>query len=196
MSSNLNVFSFSSDDISQAEKFFIKPAKLGDFLLTDRNGRYLTSMVPQVEAPFPQPGPASEWRISAQQVASNSFRFKLNNRFTLAPIQYEYIQKTTRKFLWFTYHTREPRIDQYFDLVTRTDCKLYPEITTNVRGDINALKGDINAPVRGYVDAHTHITSYEFMGGRVMHGAPSTSTGCRGRWMTVRATMVRTAHWT
>ncbi|MCK5873639.1 MAG: membrane dipeptidase [Alcanivoracaceae bacterium] len=169
---NLDVFSFSTGDVNQAEKFFIKPARLGDFLLTDRSGRYLTSMVPQVEGPFPQPGMASEWNISAQQVASNSFRFKLNNRFTFAPIQYEYMQKITRKFLWFTYHTWEPRIDRHFDLVARTDCKPYPEITTNVRGNTLALKGDINAPVRGYVDAHTHITSYEFMGGRVMHGAP------------------------
>ncbi|PKM22971.1 MAG: hypothetical protein CVV10_01560 [Gammaproteobacteria bacterium HGW-Gammaproteobacteria-14] len=172
LTNNLNVFRFNTGDINQAEKFFVKPARLGDFLLTDRTGRYLSSIVPQVESPFPQPGLASEWRISGQQIANNHFRFKLNNRLTQAPIQYEYMQKITRKFLWFTYHTWEPRIDQHFDLVTRTDCKSYPEIPTNVRGDINALKGDINAPVRGYVDAHTHITSYEFMGGRVMHGAP------------------------
>ncbi|MDF1629306.1 MAG: membrane dipeptidase [Alcanivoracaceae bacterium] len=169
---NLNVFSFSTGDINQAEKFFVKPTTLGEFLLTDRSGRYLSSVTPLVESPFPQPSLAAEWRISAQQTGSNSFRFKLNNRLTLAPVQYEYMKKVKRKFGWFTYYTWEPRIEHHFDLVARSDCKPYPEITTNVRGNIAALKGNVNDEVRGYVDAHTHITSYEFMGGRVMHGAP------------------------
>ncbi|MEE4281507.1 MAG: hypothetical protein V2I41_06170, partial [Pseudomonadales bacterium] len=169
---NLNVFSFSTGDINQAEKFFVKPTTLGEFLLTDRSGRYLSSVAPLVESPFPEPSLAAEWRISAQQTGSNSFRFKLNNRLTLAPVQYEYMKKVKRRFAWFTYYTWEPRIEQHFDLVARSDCKPYPEITTNVRGNISALKGNVNDAVRGYVDAHTHITSYEFMGGRVMHGAP------------------------
>lgn len=68
--------------------------------------------------------------------------------------------------------TWELRKEQYFSLVEQRDCAPYPEVTVNVRGDCNALKGDVNAPVRGFIDAHTHITSNEFMGGKVVHGDP------------------------
>jgi len=57
-------------------------------------------------------------------------------------------------------------------LKSETRCKDYPEITVNVSGDRSALKGSIDAPIRGFVDAHTHITSYEFVGGKFVHGAP------------------------
>ncbi|MFT6407353.1 MAG: microsomal dipeptidase-like Zn-dependent dipeptidase [Arenicella sp.] len=50
-------------------------------------------------------------------------------------------------------------------------CKIYPEISLNVSGDRERLKGSKNKPVRGLVDAHTHITSYEFVGGKFVHGA-------------------------
>ncbi len=50
-------------------------------------------------------------------------------------------------------------------------CKAYPEISLNVSGDRGALKGPVTSPIRGLVDAHTHITSYQFVGGKFVHGA-------------------------
>lgn len=170
---NVNgVFRFDTRDANRAERFFMKPARLGDFLMTDRSGRYLTSVVPYVEGTVNTPGLASEWDISAREVSSNRFRFMFRNRLTQSPIQYEYIKKIKHSWWRFTWYTYEPRVEQRFDVVSRSDCRPYPEITANVRGDRNALRGNAGAPVRGYVDAHTHITSYEFMGGKVMHGAP------------------------
>ncbi|MFT4636272.1 MAG: microsomal dipeptidase-like Zn-dependent dipeptidase [Arenicella sp.] len=49
-------------------------------------------------------------------------------------------------------------------------CRPYPEISLNVSGDRGRLKGLIGSSVRGLVDAHTHITSYEFVGGKFVHG--------------------------
>lgn len=166
------VFRFGTTDINHAEKFFMKPARLGDFLMTDRSGRYLTSVVPFVETPVGQPGLAAEWDISAQQVSSNHFRFKFKNRLTQAPIQYEWIKTIKHSWWRFTWYTYEPRLEQHFDVVRRSDCRPYPEIASGARGDRNRLKGNVGAPVRGYVDAHAHITSYEFMGGKVVHGQP------------------------
>lgn len=34
------------------------------------------------------------------------------------------------------------------------------------------LKGDINLPVRGYIDSHSHMVSYEFLGGKALPGDP------------------------
>ncbi len=172
LSNNSGVFGFSSTDAGAAERFFMKPARLGDFLLTDRGGRYLSSLVPLVESPLPEPGLGAEWQVRAQDIGGGKFRFKFVNRLTQSPIQFEYVQKVKHSAWWFTWYTWEPRLEQHFDLVARSDCRAYPEITSNVRGDRNLLKGNVNAPVRGYVDAHTHITSYEFMGGKVMHGDP------------------------
>jgi microsomal dipeptidase-like Zn-dependent dipeptidase len=50
-------------------------------------------------------------------------------------------------------------------------CIAYPEISLNVSGDRSVLKGSVDLPIRGLVDAHTHITSYEFVGGKFVHGA-------------------------
>ena len=53
---NVNgVFRFDTTDANRAERFFMKPARLGDFLMTDRSGRYLTSVVPYVEGTTPSP---------------------------------------------------------------------------------------------------------------------------------------------
>ena len=42
----------------------------------------------------------------------------------------------------------------------------------NIAGDLEPLEGNASEPVRGSIDAHTHITSYEFMGGTMMAGSP------------------------
>ena len=51
-------------------------------------------------------------------------------------------------------------------------CADFPEVAVNAYGDRDALKGNVDLPVRGYIDAHTHISSYEFMGGKFMAGEP------------------------
>lgn len=166
------LFKFRNVPIAEAEHFFVKPAAQDAFLLTDRRGDYLTSLVPSVESPAPKPSIAAEWAISAQQVSPNNFQFQIKNRVTQQPIQFEFLKTSWVKQWWGSYPVVTPVIERQFKLMAQSDCRPYPEISSHVRGDKNLLKGNVNAPVRGYVDAHTHITSYEFMGGRVMHGSP------------------------
>ncbi|MDO8332184.1 MAG: membrane dipeptidase [Fluviicoccus sp.] len=155
-----------------AEHFFVKPASLREFMLTDRKGSYLSSLVPTVQSPAPAPSLASEWMITAKEVSPSNFLYQFKNRLTQQVISYPYLKTTWVKAWWGSYPVVTPAVDTQFRLVAQGDCRPYPEITSNVRGDRNLLKGNVSAPVRGYVDAHTHITSYEFMGGRVMHGSP------------------------
>lgn len=166
------VYKFRSVSIGDAEHFFFKPAAMGQFLLTDRRGNFLASVVPSVETEAPTPSLSAEWSLSATQISPNNFRFQLENRFTRQKIRHEYMKSGWVKTWWGGYPTLTLAVDTNFTLVAQSDCRSFPEITSNVRGDRNLLKGNVNAPVRGYVDAHTHITSYEFMGGRVMHGSP------------------------
>lgn len=71
--------------------------------------------------------------------------------------------------------------DQLFEFIPRDelDCSL-PQIPVNVTGDANRLKGNVETPIRGFVDAHTHITSYEFMSGKMIHGKPFHDLGPLG----------------
>jgi len=57
-------------------------------------------------------------------------------------------------------------------LIEQHFCKPFAEVALNVTGDRDRLKSDLARPVRGAVDAHTHIASYEFVGGKFVHGAP------------------------
>lgn len=163
------MFRFDTHNIGEAEHFFMKPMRFGQYLLTDKGGRYLSSAVPLVEIRQSTPTVGSEWNIYANGIGNNKFRFRLKNRLTQMAIQNEYLKKI---HVWGPVYRWEPRIENRFDLVAQSDCRAYPEITSNVRGDRNRLKGNVSAPVRGYVDAHSHITSYEFMGGNVVHGDP------------------------
>ncbi len=165
-----DLFRFNNTSSGDAAHFYLKPAALGKFLLTDKSGKYLASLVPSTETTAGIPSLASEWEISASEPSANSFHFKLKNRYTLHPIQLEHWVQ--RSWLWGLIKTWELKREQNFKLVQQNDCLPYPEITVNVSGDRNALKGDVNAPVRGFIDAHTHITSNEFMGGKVVHGDP------------------------
>lgn len=166
------LYKFRAVALSGAARFFLKPAAPGVFLLTDAQGKYLASVVPQVESAAPRPGLASEWRLTAREISAGNFQFQLQNRLTQASVRNEYFRTRWVKTWWGGYPVVSLVTETHFRLVPQSGCRAYPEITENVRGDRNRLKQAAGAPVRGYVDAHTHITSWEFMGGRVMHGAP------------------------
>ena len=66
--------------------------------------------------------------------------------------------------------------EQLFEFIPRDDLSELEcpplEIPVNVSGDFNALKGDVKKSVRGFVDSHAHVSSFEFLGGKMMHGYP------------------------
>lgn len=68
--------------------------------------------------------------------------------------------------------------EKSFHLVpTPGECAEFPEVSVNVEGSVEQLKSPLGQPVRGYVDSHTHLTSFHFMGGHVMSNEPFNKYG-------------------
>ncbi|MCP4132450.1 MAG: hypothetical protein GY754_15870 [bacterium] len=169
---NAGIYGFNATSVNDAAQFFMKPTAFGKYLLTDKNGKYLSSLFPLTATNTQNPGLHSEWDITANKYAANKFYFKLRNRYTKTPMKNDYWVKAAHSVGCNTIYVWELRTEEQFKLVEQNNCRPYPEVAVNVSGNSDALKGNVNEPVRGIIDAHTHITSYEFMGGKVIHGAP------------------------
>lgn len=162
-------YDFKADNMTEAAKFFMKPSSLGHFRPYNVDGRYLDTRFPADITAGTVSGKHSNWRIDAKTVNGEQlFRFNSNA-----------LDK------WLRHNWRSKGIyfidllnpfffnsEEWFRLVPNSGCIAPSEIETNITGNTDALKGDVNSPVRGFVDPHTHITSYEFMGGKFMHGKP------------------------
>lgn len=164
-----STFRFTQTGLDAATPFYIKPAAPGQFLLTDAQGHYLSSVLPTIEFSGTRPSLASEWEIGTSGSGSTA-HFSLTNRQTGTPISHSYWK--TETWFWGWFKTTTLKTESAFILAAHRSCRPYPEMQVNVAGDRSALRQPVTAPVRGFVDSHTHITSYEFMGGTVMHGDP------------------------
>ncbi len=166
-------FRFSNVSKNNAAKFYFKPTLGGRFMLTDQSGRYFASHLPAEISAGKSPGKFAEWSLSKE--GSDKFSLKgtgLNMK----------VRHRTNKGTMYFFDLLNPfnlNSENKFKLIPATGCASYPEVATNVSGSVNVLKGNVNDPVRGFIDAHTHITSYEFMGGKFMAGAPFSRWGVK-----------------
>lgn len=159
-------YRFANISKDSATRFFVKPTSFGRFMLTDRDGRYFATHLPGQIGAGRYAGKFAEWTIEKQGAERFSFHGTgLNMR-----LRHNY--KDGGLYFFDLLNPFNFNSEDSFKLVAQTNCKPFPEVTTNVTGDVNNLKGDVNQPIRGYVDPHTHITSYEFMGGKMMAGKP------------------------
>lgn len=149
-----------------ASRFFMKPTSFGKYLMTDVDGRYFASHLPAEISAGRYAGKFAEWTISKEgnqlySLHGTALDMKVRHHFTDGNL---YFFDLLNPFNLNSENT--------FKLVAQNNCTDFPEVQTNVQGDVSVLKGDVNEPVRGFVDPHTHITSYEFMGGKMMAGKP------------------------
>ena len=148
-----------------AAHFFMKPTSFKNFLLTDQQGRYLASHLPAEISAGRYAGEFAEWNISKSDqlftLYDNALKMDVRHHFTDGHLYFFDLLNP------FNFNS-----ESQFKLVAQNDCTPFPEVQTNVTGNTDVLKGDVNAPIRGFVDPHTHITSYEFMGGKMMAGKP------------------------
>ncbi len=167
-----NGLSYHFEDVSveQASHFFFKPTSFSNYMLTDKDGRFLASHLPAEASAGRYPGEFAEWKISAESDnnGGNYYRFFGNG------LNLELRHNTQDGGLYFfdLLNPTNANSENQFRLIVQNDCKPFPEIEVNSSGDLAGLKGDVDLPVRGFVDPHTHMTSYEFMGGKMMHGKP------------------------
>ncbi|MCG8670994.1 MAG: hypothetical protein MI867_16410, partial [Pseudomonadales bacterium] len=170
--SNDSGYTLASVEESEAEKFYIKPAALGSFLLYDREGQFLGLDVLRVGR-FDSASKKTEWQINEVTVAkggekiadSFTLRTKLHdlrlshrdNHFFLPKAD---ISLVTTQRSAFNFIFQDPEA-----------CKQFPE------DDLDAIvsedfyvERDPTAKVKGWVDYHAHLGFPKTMAGVVMAG--------------------------
>ncbi len=163
-------YRFENIDIADATHFFMKPTSYSYYMLTDKDGRYLASHLPAEISAGRYAGEFAEWRMSAVDVGSGNYEYKFHGTALNMGLRHNY--STGGLYFFDLLNPGNNNSEASFRLVPQSDCTPFPEVTVNVSGNSDVLKGDASLPVRGYVDPHTHITSYEFMGGKMMAGKP------------------------
>ncbi len=139
---------------------YLKPTRLGAYLIYDQGRQLMGVRSPHVVDRAPHPGKATEWapkraaRRTFQVVATQSGR-KLavsGKSHELKLVSGDASGGRTR-----------------FGFKRTEDCQRYPEANTDASG--KSFKGTTaNGTVKGFVDAHLHITSDMRAGGRVIDG--------------------------
>lgn len=167
-------FDFKAQNADQAAKLFFKPSGLGTFMMYGKNGRLLDTRAPADITSGNVIGQHANWRVDSRTNGD-----QLEFRFTSLSLDKWLRHNWTSQGIYFIdlfnpwFYTSE----EWFRLVPQEGCDTFPEAQLNVVGGLDSLKGDVNAPVRGSIDPHTHITSYEFMGGTMMAGKPFHALG-------------------
>ena len=162
-------YHFDADTAAQAAHFYLKPTSFEYYMLTDKDGRYFASHYPAEISAGRYAGEFAEWKISAQQ-AGNSYQYSLHGTGLDMQVRHNY--SDGGMYFFDLLNPYNYTSESSFNLVAQNDCLPFPEVQVNVSGDTAALKGYADDTVRGWIDPHTHITSYEFMGGKMMAGKP------------------------
>ena len=146
----------SAATVGGAERFYLKPTRLGSYLLYDRNRRLLAVDALGRVAPAPKASKAADWDVHGRR----STGFKLRNRKEGESLA---VARGGKLVL-----AREGAV---FAFAPTTGCRPYPEIEVNASGP--PRKGSSpNGEVSGLIDAHMHHMAFEFLGGRVHCGRP------------------------
>jgi len=153
-------------------RFFLKAAGNGRFMLRDTEGRYLSRNASGTVRADDESRKAQHlWEITQDDQG-----YRLLSDLDQRPLTVDVREGDINLGHWTDLSIW--RQDQW-QLVAEADCQAFPEIALNARmpegaqsPDASPLRGDVTQPVRGYIDAHAHITSYEFMGGKFMAGEP------------------------
>ena len=155
-------YGFDGNNLSSAERFYLKPAALGEFLLMDRVESFLSSHAPSTTIANNSPDKGSEWRITAVAV-NGGFQYRLVNSNTGKSLDRIYRNGLIIKS------------ESQFNLQQRpaSECKAFPEVELNVvTSSLNPhdTMRTSRSNIRGYVDGHTHMSAEEFGGGITISG--------------------------
>ena len=168
------------------EPFFLKATGLGRYLLMDTAERVLsfsdtngTPVIVQME----DITDGAEWDIEVvdgayllssvlvdQQLSVDSEDGRLTLTNTSLNTSRSLKTSNTLNSLNTINSLNNNRANQ-FQFIPAEGCIEYPEAELNVEGNV-LVDDDPDSPVWGIADSHIHITAYEFIGGRINHGAP------------------------
>ncbi len=139
--------------------FYMKPTRLGDYMLYDQGRRLLATRSGAVERST-DPGPAAEWAPSRR--SRGSFRIHSTaDRRLLA------VEPSTGRLVLAAPGSSGPRVR--FAFIEARGCKRFPEARVGARGRPLAGIGPAGR-VRGFADYHLHITADMRAGGQTIYG--------------------------
>jgi hypothetical protein len=132
-----------------AERLYLKPTRLGAYMLHDRARRLVAAGEGDAVVRAAEPGVAAEWE--ARRAGGGRFRLRsASNARLLAAAS------TGRGLVTVPAAVRGPRTA--FRFTRARGCRRYPEAALGARGTVfrGALK---SGDVFGYADAHLHVTA-------------------------------------
>jgi microsomal dipeptidase-like Zn-dependent dipeptidase len=144
-----------------AARFFLKPTRIGAYMLYDDGGALATATGGRTVVRAPVPSRGAEW--APAPAAGRGFRIvstQTRRPLTAAP--------DGRLVLG---SRRAGGASSRFDLERRRGCRRYPEARVGATGP-NFKGTRPNGTVFGFADAHLHITADTRAGGRVISGEP------------------------
>lgn len=158
-------FDFKANNAEQAAKFYFKPSGLETYMMRDEGGRYLDTRFPAEITGGNVVGKHANWRVDGRMHNGEH-----QVRFTSHALDRWLRHNWNSQGIYFIdlLNPRSNNSEEWFRLVPQEGCADFPEAQLNAEGDRDVLKGNADLPIRGSIDAHTHITSYEFMGGTML----------------------------
>ncbi len=164
-------YSILGSSVTEAEKFYFKPTSFSQFMLYDTRDRYLAGHQPLQLSSGWYAGKYAEWRITAVGGSSGSPEYRLDNIG---------MNRTLRHATWDggMFYSRLVNGEQTFKLIPAEGCHSYPEAELNAtRTQQPDIDRSVSDEVVGFADVHTHLTSFQFMGGKFLHGQPFNRYG-------------------
>ena len=173
-------YQFKATSAAGAARFYFKPTSYFHYMLTDQDGRYLASHLPNEVSAGRYAGKFAQWRIGGHFQNDGSYRYSFHGIGLNKVLRHNYggigWYANGGAYVLDILNPTNGNSETGFNLVAQNDCKPFPEADLNVDESVSQTS-DVNLPVRGAIDPHTHITSYEFMGGKFLHGEPFSPWG-------------------
>jgi microsomal dipeptidase-like Zn-dependent dipeptidase len=145
-----------------ATPFRMQATDLGSYLLYGPDGRMPAAGDTGGVAPGPTAGPSADWTVTAGLLG-----LQLTNVATGHNLSAGLFGRLTQS----DGANRRWRFD------AAAGCATFPEISVGVTALPAAPSAGTAAEVRGFVDAHVHVTAFEFLGGRFHCGRPWSRYG-------------------
>ena len=173
-------YQFKATSAAGAARFYFKPTSYFHYMLTDQDGRYLASHLPNEVSAGRYAGKFAQWRVGGHFQSDGSYRYSFHGIGLNKILRHNHggigWYANGGAYVLDILNPTNANSETGFKLVAQNDCKPFPEADLNVDESISQA-ADVSEPVRGAIDPHTHITSYEFMGGKFLHGEPFSPWG-------------------
>jgi len=147
--------------IDGATPFRMQATGLGSYLLYGPDGNMPDAKVSGRVTPGPNAGPTADW-----EVTSRGDKIRLTNVSTGGNLSVSWRGRVNQ--------SRSSNIR--WSLEPAGGCSTFPEVEVNAVGTPSIGQGP-GAEVEGFLDAHVHVTAFEFLGGRFHCGRPWSKYG-------------------